>query len=84
MDRQTNALKFLVRQVDELKQENDLYKLFMYWSFPWIIGLALSALNIENYLAGAALVFYDDFRATGLTEQQLHYLDWFCQSYRHM
>jgi len=63
MDRQTHALRLLIKQVDDLTVTCDFYKLFIYWATPWLIALALAALNIEKYLAGDALAIYVKFRA---------------------
>jgi deoxycytidine triphosphate deaminase len=58
MDRQTHALDFLIKQVDDLKRSKDIQKLFMYWCIPWLVWLVLRVANIAQYLTGDALSTY--------------------------
>jgi deoxycytidine triphosphate deaminase len=63
MDRQVHALKPLISQVDSLKRANSGYKALAYFVVPWLIWVVLRTLNLPQYLAGDALVKYQDFEA---------------------
>lgn len=62
MDRQVHALRLLISQVDALKRSNNGYRALAYFIVPWLVWVVLKTLNLPQYLAGDALVRYEDFQ----------------------